>query len=70
MRGRIVSTRDLSRAWRVSEALAYGMVGLNSGLISTEVAPFGGIKESGMGREGSKYGILDYTELKFVCIGL
>jgi succinate-semialdehyde dehydrogenase/glutarate-semialdehyde dehydrogenase len=63
-------TRDLSRAWRVSEALAYGMVGLNSGLISTEVAPFGGIKESGMGREGSKYGILDYTELKFICIGL
>jgi succinate-semialdehyde dehydrogenase/glutarate-semialdehyde dehydrogenase len=63
-------TRDLSRAWRVSEALACGMVGLNSGLISTEVAPFGGIKESGMGREGSKYGILDYTELKFICIGL
>jgi succinate-semialdehyde dehydrogenase/glutarate-semialdehyde dehydrogenase len=63
-------TRDLSRAWRVSEALEYGMVGLNSGLISTEVAPFGGIKESGMGREGSRYGILDYTELKFICIGL
>lgn len=63
-------TRDLSRAWRVSEALAYGMVGLNSGLISTEVAPFGGIKESGMGREGSKYGILDYTELKFICVGI
>jgi len=63
-------TRDLSRAWRLSEALAYGMVGLNSGLISTELAPFGGIKESGMGREGSKYGLLDYTELKCVCIGL
>jgi len=63
-------TRDLARAWRVSEALAYGMVGLNSGLISTEVAPFGGIKESGVGREGSKYGILDYTELKFICIGV
>jgi len=63
-------TRDLSRAWRVSEALAYGMVGLNSGLISTEVAPFGGIKESGMGREGSRYGILDYTELKFICMSI
>ena len=63
-------TRDLSRSWRVSEALEYGMVGLNTGLISTEVAPFGGIKESGTGREGSKYGILDYTELKYVCVGL
>ncbi|HVW70887.1 MAG TPA: NADP-dependent succinate-semialdehyde dehydrogenase [Steroidobacteraceae bacterium] len=63
-------TRDLSRSWRVSEALEYGIVGLNTGLISTEVAPFGGIKESGIGREGSKYGILDYTELKYVCVGL
>jgi succinate-semialdehyde dehydrogenase / glutarate-semialdehyde dehydrogenase len=63
-------TRDLARSWRVSEALEYGIVGLNTGLISTEVAPFGGIKESGMGREGSKYGILDYTELKYVCVGL
>jgi succinate-semialdehyde dehydrogenase / glutarate-semialdehyde dehydrogenase len=62
-------TRDLARAWRVSEALEYGIVGLNTGIISTEVAPFGGVKESGMGREGSKYGILDYTELKYVCIG-
>lgn len=62
-------TRDLGRSWRVSEALEYGMVGLNTGLISTEVAPFGGIKESGSGREGSKYGILDYTELKYVCAG-
>lgn len=62
-------TRDLARAWRVSEALEYGIVGLNTGLISTEVAPFGGIKESGTGREGSKYGILDYTELKYVCVG-
>jgi succinate-semialdehyde dehydrogenase/glutarate-semialdehyde dehydrogenase len=62
-------TRDVFRSWRVSEALEYGIVGLNTGLISTEVAPFGGIKESGMGREGSKYGILDYTELKYVCIG-
>jgi len=63
-------TRDLARSWRVSEALQYGMVGLNTGMISTEVAPFGGVKESGIGREGSKYGILDYTELKFVCVGL
>jgi succinate-semialdehyde dehydrogenase / glutarate-semialdehyde dehydrogenase len=63
-------TRDLARAWRVAEALEYGMVGLNTGLFSTEVAPFGGVKESGIGREGSKYGILDYTELKFLCLGL
>jgi succinate-semialdehyde dehydrogenase / glutarate-semialdehyde dehydrogenase len=62
-------TRDLARAWRVSEALECGIVGLNTGIISTEVAPFGGIKESGMGREGSKYGILDYTEIKYVCVG-
>jgi len=64
-----VYTRDLARSWRVSEALEYGIVGLNTGLISTEVAPFGGIKESGFGREGSKYGILDYTEIKYVCVG-
>jgi succinate-semialdehyde dehydrogenase / glutarate-semialdehyde dehydrogenase len=63
-------TRDLARSWRVSEALEYGMVGVNTGIFSTEVAPFGGVKESGIGREGSKYGILDYTELKFVCVGL
>jgi succinate-semialdehyde dehydrogenase / glutarate-semialdehyde dehydrogenase len=63
-------TKDLSRSWRVSEALEYGIVGLNTGLISTEVAPFGGVKESGFGREGSKYGILDYTELKYVCAGV
>jgi len=62
-------TRDLGRSWRVSEALEYGIVGLNTGIISTEVAPFGGMKESGFGREGSKYGILDYTELKYVCVG-
>ncbi len=62
-------TRDLARSWRVSEALEYGIVGLNTGIISTEVAPFGGVKESGSGREGSKYGILDYTEMKYVCIG-
>jgi len=62
-------TKDLSRALRVAEKLEYGIVGLNTGLISTEVAPFGGVKESGFGREGSKYGILDYTELKYLCIG-
>ena len=62
-------TRDLARSWRVSEALEYGIVGLNTGIISTEVAPFGGIKESGTGREGSKYGILEYTELKYICVG-
>ncbi len=62
-------TRDLARAWRVGEALEYGIVGVNTGLISTEVAPFGGVKESGMGREGSKYGILDYTEIKYLCLG-
>lgn len=63
-------TRDLARSFRVAEALEYGIVGLNTGLISTEVAPFGGVKESGTGREGSKYGILDYTELKYLCVGL
>jgi succinate-semialdehyde dehydrogenase/glutarate-semialdehyde dehydrogenase len=63
-------TRDLARSWRVGEALEYGIVGLNTGLISTEVAPFGGIKESGIGREGSKYGIQDFTELKYLCVGL
>jgi len=62
-------TRDLARSLRVAEALEYGIVGLNTGIISTEVAPFGGVKESGFGREGSKYGILDYTELKYLCIG-
>jgi succinate-semialdehyde dehydrogenase/glutarate-semialdehyde dehydrogenase len=64
-----VYTRDLTRSWRVCEAIEYGIVGLNTGIISTEVAPFGGVKESGTGREGSKYGILDYTELKYVCVG-
>ena len=63
-------TRDLARSWRVAEALEYGIVGVNTGMISTEVAPFGGIKESGTGREGSRYGILDYTELKYLCVGL
>jgi len=62
-------TKDLARSLRVAEKLEYGIVGLNTGIISTEVAPFGGVKESGFGREGSKYGILDYTELKYLCIG-
>jgi succinate-semialdehyde dehydrogenase/glutarate-semialdehyde dehydrogenase len=64
-----VYTRDLARSWRVSEAIEYGIVGVNTGIISTEIAPFGGVKESGIGREGSRYGILDYTELKYLCVG-
>jgi succinate-semialdehyde dehydrogenase/glutarate-semialdehyde dehydrogenase len=63
-----VFTRSLARAWRVSEALECGMVGVNSGLISSATVPFGGIKQSGFGREGSKYGLHDYTELKYVCM--
>ena len=62
-------SRDLARVWRVAEALESGMVGINTGLISTEVAPFGGIKQSGLGREGSKYGTEDYLEVKYLCIG-
>lgn len=62
-------TRDNARAWRVAEALECGMVGLNTGLISTEVAPFGGIKQSGFGREGSQHGLDDYSHIKYVCIG-
>jgi succinate-semialdehyde dehydrogenase/glutarate-semialdehyde dehydrogenase len=62
-------TRDLGRAWRVAEALEYGMVGVNEGIISNEVAPFGGFKESGIGREGSKYGIDEYLEIKYVMLG-
>jgi succinate-semialdehyde dehydrogenase/glutarate-semialdehyde dehydrogenase len=61
--------RDLGKVWRVAEALEYGIVGVNTGIISIEVAPFGGIKQSGLGREGSKYGIEDYLEIKYVCIG-
>lgn len=61
--------RDLSKVWRVAEALEYGMVGVNTGLISNEMAPFGGIKQSGQGREGSKYGLDDYTEIKYVMMG-
>lgn len=60
---------DLARIWRVAEGLEYGMVGINEGLISTEVAPFGGVKESGTGREGSKYGIDEYLEIKYLCMG-
>jgi len=62
-------TRDIGRVWRVAEALEYGMVGVNTGLISTEIAPFGGVKESGIGREGSKYGIEEFVEIKYICIG-
>jgi succinate-semialdehyde dehydrogenase / glutarate-semialdehyde dehydrogenase len=61
--------RDIARVWRVAEALDYGIVGINEGIISTEVAPFGGVKQSGIGREGSKYGIEDYLEIKYLCFG-
>jgi succinate-semialdehyde dehydrogenase/glutarate-semialdehyde dehydrogenase len=63
-------SRDIGRVWKVAEALDYGMVGVNSGLITTEVAPFGGVKQSGLGREGSKYGIDEFLEIKYVCMGL
>jgi succinate-semialdehyde dehydrogenase / glutarate-semialdehyde dehydrogenase len=62
-------SRDIGRAWRVAESLEYGIVGINEGLISTEVAPFGGVKESGLGREGSRYGIDEYLEIKYLCMG-
>lgn len=62
-------TRDINRLWKISESLEFGIVGINEGVISTEVAPFGGVKESGTGREGSKYGIDDYLEIKYMCIG-
>ncbi len=62
-------SRDIGRVWRVSEQLEYGMVGINEGILSNEAAPFGGVKESGMGREGSKYGLDDYLEIKYICIG-
>ena len=65
-----VFTRDAARQWRVGEALEYGMVGVNTGLISNEVAPFGGVKRSGLGREGSKYGTDEYLELKYLCLDL
>ena len=63
-------SKDVSKIFRVAEALEYGMVGINTGLISTEVAPFGGIKQSGQGREGSKYGVDDYTEMKYLCLSI
>ncbi|MBB3660631.1 succinate-semialdehyde dehydrogenase/glutarate-semialdehyde dehydrogenase [Rhizobium sp. BK650] len=63
-------SKDMSKIFRVAEALEYGMVGINTGLISTEVAPFGGIKQSGQGREGSKYGIEDYLEIKYLCLSI
>ena len=61
--------RDVGRIFRVAEALEYGMIGINEGIISTEVAPFGGMKESGIGREGSKYGLDDFVEIKYLCMG-
>jgi succinate-semialdehyde dehydrogenase/glutarate-semialdehyde dehydrogenase len=61
--------RDVGRIFRVAEALEYGIIGINEGIISTEVAPFGGMKSSGLGREGSKYGIEDYVEVKYLCFG-
>jgi succinate-semialdehyde dehydrogenase/glutarate-semialdehyde dehydrogenase len=61
-------SRDIGRIWRVAEALEYGMVGINTGLMVTEVAPFGGVKQSGLGREGSKYGIDEYVEVKYICM--
>jgi succinate-semialdehyde dehydrogenase/glutarate-semialdehyde dehydrogenase len=63
-------SRDLGRVWRVSEGLEYGMVGINSGIISTTIAPFGGVKQSGLGREGSHYGIDEYLEVKYLCMGI
>jgi succinate-semialdehyde dehydrogenase/glutarate-semialdehyde dehydrogenase len=63
-------SRDIGRIWKVAEGLDYGMVGVNSGLISNEVAPFGGVKQSGLGREGSAYGMDEYLEMKYVCVGL
>jgi succinate-semialdehyde dehydrogenase/glutarate-semialdehyde dehydrogenase len=62
-------SRDIGRIWRISEGLEYGMIGINEGIISSEAAPFGGVKESGNGREGSKYGLDDYTEIKYLCLG-
>ncbi|MGA9961240.1 MAG: NAD-dependent succinate-semialdehyde dehydrogenase, partial [Azonexus sp.] len=63
-------SRDVARCWRVGEALEYGMVGVNTGLISNEVAPFGGVKQSGIGREGSKYGIEEYLDIKYLCFDI
>jgi succinate-semialdehyde dehydrogenase/glutarate-semialdehyde dehydrogenase len=63
-------SRDIGRIWKAAEALEYGIVGVNSGIISNEVGPFGGVKQSGLGREGSAYGMDEYLELKYVCLGL
>jgi succinate-semialdehyde dehydrogenase/glutarate-semialdehyde dehydrogenase len=63
-------SRDIGRIWKAAEALEYGIVGVNSGIISNEVAPFGGVKQSGLGREGSAYGMDEYLELKYICLGL
>ncbi|MCY1461366.1 3-sulfolactaldehyde dehydrogenase [compost metagenome] len=63
-------SRDIGRVFKVAEKLEYGMVGVNTGLISNEVAPFGGVKQSGLGREGSKYGIEDYLEMKYLCLAV
>jgi len=62
-------SRDIGRVYRVAEKLEYGIVGINEGIISNEMAPFGGVKESGSGREGSKYGLDDYLDIKYMCIG-
>ena len=64
-----IYTRDLARAFRVPAALQYGMVGINDGIITTEVAPFGGVKESGLGREGSSHGLDDYLNVKYLSVG-
>jgi succinate-semialdehyde dehydrogenase/glutarate-semialdehyde dehydrogenase len=62
-------SQNIGRIWRVAESLEYGMVGINEGIISNETAPFGGVKESGLGREGSQHGIEDYLEMKYLCMG-
>ena len=64
-----IYSRDVGRAWRVAEQLDAGMVGVNEGIFSNETVPFGGVKESGQGREGSKYGLDDYLEIKYLCMG-
>jgi succinate-semialdehyde dehydrogenase/glutarate-semialdehyde dehydrogenase len=63
-------SQDINRCWRASEAIETGMVGINTGLVSNASAPFGGVKQSGLGREGSKYGLDEYTEIKYLCVGL
>jgi len=62
-------SRDIARVWRIAEALEYGMVGINTGILSNEVAPFGGVKQSGLGREGSHFGMDDYLVIKYLCVG-